>query len=72
MDSELETYHQTNAELDEAIGQLRSDVDELQGRVAAARRSVKKRTTFADKFRGNLEEVAQTVLEPEGVWEELH
>ena len=65
MDGELERYHNTNASLDDKIGELRRSLDENQKKVFAMRDANRGKSNLIDRFKSDLYDAVQNIQQPE-------
>jgi hypothetical protein len=64
MDGELETYHKSNASLDELIGILRERIDSQQSTLKARRMHAGKQEVAIERFRSDLQMTITVILDP--------
>jgi hypothetical protein len=64
VDTELEAYHKSNADLDKMIGSLRKDLDEFQEGAKNLRSTLSKRDDEIKSFSGKLFQTVSLAKEP--------
>jgi chromosome segregation ATPase len=71
MDSELEQYHKSNAQLDLLIGELRAKLDSMQKNILGQRKVIGDQESLMRRCKSELHECAQVIQQPGALAEKI-